>query len=65
LYDDGHQYCFACETYTSEDGGFEIQYHKEKKPMNKDLNFYDTASTSAIADRRINTFTLTMTLMVS
>lgn len=52
LYDDGHQWCFSCETYTNSDGSIE-QTKPEKKPMNKDLKFYDTASIASITDRGI------------
>lgn len=56
LYDDGHQWCFACETYTNEDGSTEY-IKQEKKPMNKDLTFYDSASISSIADRGLTSST--------
>ena len=55
LYDDGHAYCYVCQTYTHADGVTETK--TEKKPMNKDLNFYDTSITSAISDRLINSAT--------
>lgn len=51
LYDDGHEYCHACETYKSGDG---TKTTKETtKPMNKDLNFYDNASSTSIIERGI------------
>lgn len=55
LYDDGHSYCYVCETYTHANGNTETK--TIKKPMNKDLNFYDNAITSAISDRLINSAT--------
>jgi twinkle protein len=54
LYDDGHEYCFACETYRDGDG---TTTKTEKKPMNKDLKFYDTSSIASIADRSITSST--------
>lgn len=53
-YEDGHTWCFSCETYTKE-GNKTIQ--PVKKPMNKDLNFYDTASTTSITERSITSAT--------
>lgn len=53
LYDDGHTFCFVCETYKNEDGSIELN-KKETKPMNKDLRFYDNASTLPIANRGIS-----------
>ena len=53
LYDDGHTYCFVCETYKNEDGSIELN-KKEIKPINKDLKFYDNASTNAISNRGIS-----------
>lgn len=51
LYDDGHQYCHVCHTYIKGDG---TTTKKEPiKPMNKDLSFYDNASTLSIIDRGI------------
>lgn len=55
LFDDGHQYCFACETYVAGDGT--TTHTKVTKPMNKDLNFYDNASTVSIANRGITSAT--------
>ena len=52
LYDDGHAYCYVCNTRTNPDG--EVSTQQPKKPMNKDLNFYDSAITSAISDRNIS-----------
>ena len=53
LYDDGHTYCFVCETYKNEDGSIELN-KKETKPMNKDLKFYDNATSNAISNRGIS-----------
>ena len=55
LYDDGHEYCFACETYKSGDGT--IQTKEPTKPMNKDLKFYDSASSTSIVERGITSAT--------
>ena len=54
LYDDDHTYCHVCHTYKAGDGS---TIKTEKKPMNKDLKFYDTASTSSIPDRSITSAT--------
>lgn len=55
LYDDGHQYCHVCHTYIKGDG---TTTKKEPiKPMNKDLSFYDNASTLSIIDRGITSAT--------
>jgi len=51
LYDDNHQYCFACETYVAGDGT--TTQTKVVKPMNKDLNFYDNSSSLSIVSRSI------------
>jgi len=51
LYDDGHTYCHVCETYTDGDA---VTTKREIKPMNKDLEFYDNATASAISDRGIS-----------
>ena len=56
LYDDGHTYCFSCETHVSGDGTETITTTK-KKPMNKDIQFYDNASTLSIVDRSITSST--------
>ena len=56
LYDDGHQYCFSCETYVNGDGTTTTQ-SKVTKPMNKDLKFYDSASNLSIVDRGITSAT--------
>lgn len=53
MYDDGHTYCFVCETYKNEDGSIELN-KKETKPMNKDLKFYDNAIANAISNRGIS-----------
>ena len=55
LYDDNHQYCFACETYVAGDGT--TTQTKVVKPMNKDIQFYDNASTTAISNRRLSSAT--------
>ena len=49
LFDDGHQYCFACETYVAGDGT--TTHTKVVKPMNKDIQFYDNSSSLSIASR--------------
>ena len=55
LYDDGHQYCHVCHTYIKGDG---TTTKKEPiKLMNKDLSFYDNASTLSIIDRGITSAT--------
>lgn len=54
LYDDGHEYCFACETFKQSDG---TTTTKETKPMNKDLNFYDSATSLSIIERGITSAT--------
>jgi twinkle protein len=54
LYDDDHEYCHVCHAYKSGDGSVTKQ---QRKPMNKDLKFYDTASTSSIADRGLTSST--------
>ena len=51
LHDDGHTYCHVCHTYTDGDG---VITKREIKPMNKDLEFYDNATSNAIADRNIS-----------
>lgn len=51
LHDDGHTYCHVCLTYTDGDG---VITKREIKPMNKDLEFYDNATSNAIADRNIS-----------
>lgn len=55
LYDDGHQYCFACETYVDGDGTQTTT--KVTKPMNKDIQFYDNASSLSIVNRGITSAT--------
>ena len=52
LYDDGHTYCHVCETYVDDAG--DVSTKRETKPMNKDLEFYDNATASAISDRNIH-----------
>jgi twinkle protein len=51
LYDDGHTHCFKCETYTASNG--KTTTMKAVKPMNKDIQFYDSATNSSISDRGI------------
>lgn len=53
VYDDSHTWCFVCETYKNPDGSIELN-KKETKPMNKDLKFYDNATTNAISNRGIS-----------
>ena len=55
LYLDNHQYCFACETYVAGDGT--ITQTKVVKPMNKDIQFYDNASSLSIVSRGITSAT--------
>jgi len=55
LYDDGHTHCFKCETYTASNG--ETTTMKAVKPMNKDIQFYDSATNSSISDRGITSAT--------
>jgi twinkle protein len=56
LHDDGHTYCHVCKTYKR--NAADVGTAKpEKKPMNKDLTFYDSSITSAIADRGITSAT--------
>lgn len=54
LYDDGHSYCYVCETYTRADGTTYFDKQEEKKPMNKELHFYEHASCHNIIDRNIS-----------
>jgi twinkle protein len=54
LYDDDHTYCHVCHTYKAGDGS---TIKTEKKHMNKDLKFYDTASTSSITERGLTSAT--------
>jgi len=51
LYDDGHTYCHVCLTYVDQAGEIST---REIKPMNKDLQFYDNATSGAISDRGIS-----------
>ena len=53
VYDDSHTWCFVCETYKNPDGSIELN-KKETKPMNKDLKFYDNATTNSISNRGIS-----------
>jgi twinkle protein len=52
LYEDGHSWCFSCHTYKPADGS--ASYKQDYKPMkNKDLHFYDNATSLSIIDRGI------------
>ena len=51
LYDDEHTYCHVCLTYVDQAGEIST---REIKPMNKDLQFYDNATSGAISDRNIS-----------
>lgn len=51
LHDDGHTWCYKCNTYTD---GKDVVTKRETKPMNKDLEFYDNATSGAISDRGIS-----------
>ena len=55
LYEDSHTYCFSCETYVAGDGT--TTNTKVVKPMNKDIQFYDNASSLSIANRGITSAT--------
>ena len=55
LYDDGHQYCFACFTRVEGDGTTTTKV--PVKPMNKDIQFYDNSSSLSIASRGITSAT--------
>ena len=51
LYSDGHTYCHVCNLYTP------AGYTEEKeirKPMNKDLQFYENSHSGGIIDRNIS-----------
>jgi twinkle protein len=52
LYDDGHQWCFKCETYTNEDGT--IDKSKQMTTPTTRINFYDNATTNAINNRGLS-----------
>jgi twinkle protein len=54
LYDDGHQWCFKCETYTNPDGSTELRQSKTMTPTTTRINFYDNATTNAINNRGIS-----------
>lgn len=56
LFDDGHTYCFSCETFVAGDGTTTTM-KAPTKPMNKDLKFYDSASSVSIIDRSITSAT--------
>lgn len=56
LYDDNHQYCHVCFNFIPGDGSAAYK-QQERKPMNKDLTFYDSASISSIADRGLTSST--------
>ncbi len=51
LYDDGHTFCFVCNTH-SNNGTTTTK--EQPKPMNKDLSFYDNAASTSIPDRGIH-----------
>ena len=51
LYDDGHTFCFVCNTH-SNNGTTTTK--EPTKPMNKDLSFYDNAASTSIPDRGIH-----------
>lgn len=51
LYDDGHTFCFVCNTH-SNNGTTTMK--EQPKPMNKDLSFYDNAASTSIPDRGIH-----------
>jgi twinkle protein len=53
LYDDGHQWCFKCETYTNEDGTID-KSKQMTTPTTTRINFYDNATTNAINNRGIS-----------
>lgn len=53
LHDDGHEYCHVCHTYKKGDGTV-TRTTTERKPMNKDIHFYDNANSSAINSRNLN-----------
>jgi len=54
MHSDGHTYCHVCHTYKARNGEITKDY---KKPMNKELNFYDTASSRSIVNRGITSAT--------
>ena len=53
LYDDSHQYCHVCFHFIPSDGS-PSYFKEERKPVNKDLKFYDNATSSAINNRGIS-----------
>ena len=53
LYDDNHQYCHVCFHFIPSDGS-PSYFKEERKPVNKDLKFYDNATSSAINNRGIS-----------
>lgn len=53
LYDDNHQYCHVCFNFIPADGS-PAYFKQEKKPVNKDLKFYDNASINSISNRGIS-----------
>jgi len=54
MHSDGHTYCHVCHTYKARNGEITKDY---KKPMNKELNFYDSATSLSIVDRGITSAT--------
>lgn len=56
LHDDGHTYCHVCKTYKRNPDSVGI-VKTEKKPMNKDLTFYDNAITTNLDGRGISSTT--------
>lgn len=52
LHDDGHEYCHVCHTYKKGDGTV-TRTTTERKPMNKDIQFYDNANVNSISSRSI------------
>lgn len=54
MHSDGHTYCHVCHTYKARNGEITKDY---KKPMNKELNFYDNASSRSIVNRGITSAT--------
>lgn len=51
LYDDDHEYCHVCHAYKSGDGS--VTKQQQRKPMNKDIQFYDNANSNSISARNI------------
>ena len=53
LHDDGHEYCHVCHTFKKGDGTV-TRTTIERKPMNRDIQFYDNANSGAINSRNLN-----------